>query len=374
LSLTPDQRQLLDLKNQGLTRKQIGDVLGISARAVKARLERARAWANAPTALTSGAAAIGADTPASVVWTKTHKDGSVTYSVQHSSGNAKPSIDTIIDEIEDRFKALPAVLLAPPQKAQPSDLLTFYALADIHMGMRAWGAETGEDYDTEIASARVTDGMQRLVSSGPQSGQALIVSIGDTLHANDQTNMTPASRHVLDVDTRHHRTLDAAIETFAAAVDLAAQKHALVTFCILPGNHDHDAYRCIMFAMRERYRACPHVSIVTSPMEFFVHDFGRVMIACHHGHKAKAERLVMDAADRWPEMWGRTRHRYYFTGHLHHHKAADIGGMAWEQLRAVSAKDAYASSHAFSARARMQAIVFDGQQGEIERHSVGFGL
>lgn len=153
---------------------------------------------------------------------------------------------------------------------------------------------------------------------------------------------------------------------------MAAQKHRKVTFCILPGNHDKDSYRAIMFAMRERYRTSPRIDIVATPMEFFVHEFGKCMIACHHGDKAKATRLVLDAADRWPEMWGRTRFRHYYTGHLHHHKSEDIGGMTWTQLRAVTAKDAYASGHSYSARSQMVAYVFDKERGEIAQHKVNF--
>ena len=91
-----------------------------------------------------------------------------------------------------------------------------------------------------------------------------------------------------------------------------------------------------------------------------------MLLAAHHGDKAKANRLVLNLADRWPEMWGRTRHRFLFTGHLHHHKSEDIGGVQWEQLRALTAKvDAYAISHAYSARAQLQGskIVPQGGRG-----------
>jgi hypothetical protein len=66
-------------------------------------------------------------------------------------------------------------------------------------------------------------------------------------------------------------------------------------------------------------------------------------------------------------MWGRTKYRYLFTGHLHHHKSQDLGGVHWEQLRAITAKDAYAASHAYSGRSEMQAITYDRQRGEISR-------
>ena len=363
--MTPEQQQAIDLRNEGYSRSEIASRMGKSEQAVKSLLRRGRKWLNADPAAQKAATVAGSEVLPHSFWIKTD-----THSIYYKT--PKDAVETDIDAISDRFNGLTTATLTPAKSVGNDNLLTFYALADIHLGMRAWGDETGEDYDTDIAAERVSDGINRLVNASPASDEALIVAIGDSLHANDNTNMTPQSKHVLDVDTRHYRTLDIAISMFANAVDMAAQKHPKVTFCILPGNHDRDAYLAILFAMRERYRNIDSVTVVASPMEFFVHEFGKVMIACHHGDKAKAPRLVMDAADKWPEMWGRTRYRYYFTGHLHHHKSEEIGGMTWEQLRAVTAKDAYAVSHAYAARSQMQAIVFNKAHGEIQRHKVGF--
>ena len=101
-----------------------------------------------------------------------------------------------------------------------------------------------------------------------------------------------------------------------------------------------------------------------------MHEFGKVLLAAHHGDKAKADRLVHFLADQFAEMWGRTKHRFLFTGHLHHHKAQDIGGVQWEQLRAVTPRDAFAFSNAYTARAQLQAITFDRNRGEVSRVKV----
>ena len=364
--MTPEQQEVVDLKQSGLSIAQIASKLGITHESAKSRWKRAQKWIDADSAAIEAANAAGSNVIPHSFWLKTDTH-SIYYKTPQDDGKAD-----ILADIEDKFRDLPAVELPSPTKDALCNQMTFYALADIHLGQLSWGDETGEDYDADIARDRVVDGMGRLVNAAPNSETAIIVAIGDTLHANDDSAQTPQSKHSLDVDSRHYKAQDMAIEMFAASVELAAQKHKKVTFCILPGNHDRDSYRAIMFAMRERYRLDDRITIVATPMEFFVHEFGKCMIACHHGDKAKAQRLVLDAADRWPEMWGRTRHRFYFTGHLHHHKSEDIGGMTWEQLRAVTAKDAYASSHAYSARSQAQAIVYHKERGEIARHKVGF--
>lgn len=300
-------------------------------------------------------------------WLK-NKDGDSVYVY---FGKDQQAEDDTLERIREMFHDIPpAPDVSPPVHAH-EDLLTIYPLADAHVGMMAWGKETGEDYDTSLAVKRITDWIGRCVASSPHSSTAVILDVGDLMHADDQMNQTPRSKHVLDVDTRYYRTIEVTIAALAAAIELALQKHERVIVRILPGNHNPHSYVAILFALAERYRYQPRVEVQKVPGEFFIHQFGRNLIAAHHGDKAKAEQLVLFLADEHPEIWGATRHRYLFTGHLHHHKSADIGGVVWEQLRALTARDAYAVSHAYSARAQLQAITLHKDRGEVQRVKVG---
>jgi hypothetical protein len=127
----------------------------------------------------------------------------------------------------------------------------------------------------------------------------------------------------------------------------------------------------VLFALAERYRENPRIELQKVPGEFFVHQFGKCLLAAHHGDKAPPQRIVMFLADSYAETWGKTLHRYLFTGHRHHSKIEDVGGVLVEQLRAMTAKDAYAVANAYSARAQLQAITFHRTMGEIERAKIG---
>ena len=278
--------------------------------------------------------------------------------------------EDVLERIREAFEGIePAPLVSPPDTIN-ADLCTVYPIADAHIGLMAWHRETGSDYDTAIACDRVRNWVAQCVAASPPSGTAIILDIGDLFHANDDTYQTPRSKHVLDVDTRMFRTLDIGIATLAGAVESALTKHQTVHVRILPGNHDSTIYLAVMFALSERYREDPRVIVHKEPSEFFLFEFGRVMIAAHHGDKARADRLVHFVADEFAEAWGRTKYRMLFTGHLHNHKSQDIGGMKWEQLRALAERDTYAVSHAYSGRAQLQAITYDRSRGEVRRVSV----
>jgi len=380
--MTPKQREAVEAVEKYGNQTKAAEALGIARSTLQDRLGHAMKYQEADPAIQGAMSEVGMQ-DAGVLhsgWIKT--DGASMYFQMPRDEETPEDIAERIKEALTDVKPIPTVEAPENQKA---DLLTLYPLPDAHLGQYSWSEETGENYNADIASERILDGIGQCMASTPPSGEAVIVAMGDLLHANDQTNQTPMSKHQLDVDTRHFRNIDTAISTLAATVDAALEKHVKVSVVVQPGNHDPSAYMGVLFALAERYRDNPRVAVQRKPGEFFVREFGNCLIASHHGDKAKAERMVMFLADQWAEMWGRTKHRFLFTGHLHHHKSQDIGGCQWEQLRAITAKDAhamahalraitakdaYAVAHAYSARAEMQAITYHRERGEISRVKV----
>lgn len=320
-------------------------------------------------AVNGAMAAVNTGLIPSVAWIKTKPtDDAPGYSVM-----LRPAEQTPEDVAQAIRGILEGMAPAPPATMRvqcDEDLLTVYPLADVHIGMMSWGRETGEDYDTAIAADRVRSWVGRAVDASPSSAEAVILDVGDLTHADDQTNQTPRSKHILDVDSRHFRTLEVTITTLAYAVEYALRKHSKVTVRILPGNHNPTSYLAVLFALAERYRNEPRVDVQKVPGEFWVHRFGDCLLAAHHGHGGKPERMVFFLADEYAQIWGQTKHRFLWTGHMHHLKAADIGGVQWEQLRAVTARDAHSISNAYSARAQLQAITLHKRLGEVLRVKV----
>ena len=345
--------------------------LGMNYNTFKSRLKTAKSMGmHTDPSVRAGMAAMGMTQvpPGGWIKSKPDPDTGLSYSYRFQTDQADAS--SLTDDIRAAFEGMePAALVAAPLY-HDADLITVYPLADIHFGLMSWGRETGEAWDTNSASDRVRQWIGRAVDASPASSLAVIIDCGDLTHADDQKNQTPTSKHALDVDTRHFRTLEVTIAALSYAVEYTLRKHAKVVVRILPGNHNPTAYLAVMFALAERYRNEERVEVQKVPGEFWVYQFGNCMLAAHHGHGAKPERMVFFLADEYATIWGQTKHRFLWTGHLHHLKSADIGGVQWEQLRAVSARDAYAVSHAYTARAQLQAITFHRHLGEIQRVKV----
>jgi len=348
------------------TIKGVARELGVHPTTVSAalRIDRRR-----DPAMQGAMDAIGTDMVPSIAWIKTQATAdSPGYSVMLRQAIEDP--ETTAERVKEALAGIDALPEVPAPAYTDADLCTLYPIADVHVGMRAWAKEVGEAYDTDMATERLVSWVGQCVAASPASHTAIVLDVGDLTHADDHSNQTPRSGHVLDVDTRHFRTLDATIQAMAICTELALAKHQRVIVRILPGNHNINSYMAIMFALAERFKDNERVSVQKAPGEFFVYEFGKVLLAAHHGDKAKADRMVHFLADQYAEMWGRTKHRFLFTGHLHHHRSQDIGGVQWEQLRAVTPRDAYAFSNSYTARAQLQAITFDRNRGEISRVKV----
>ncbi|MEP2955508.1 MAG: hypothetical protein ABJO84_14760 [Sulfitobacter sp.] len=274
---------------------------------------------------------------------------------------------SLIDGLQDAFSGIPAATPANPPANVMDDLCSLYPLMDVHFGMQAWGRETGEtNYDMKTAAGDMSYAFDKLDALTPASKQAVLVIGGDFFHADDERAETPQSKHKLDVDGRHWKVLNDGVALIAKVIDRLSEKHSDVLVRVLRGNHDIHAHLVLTFALAERYRDSDRVTVEKEPRDLFMMQWGKCLIAGHHGDKAKPDRLAMYLSDVCP-FWSDTRHRHIFTGHIHHDSAKDLGPMRWESLRAFCPPDSYAASMGYGGRRAIQSITFHKQDGIVLR-------
>jgi hypothetical protein len=249
--------------------------------------------------------------------------------------------------------------------------MAIYPIGDAHFGMLSWAAETGEDFDLQIAERHLTQAMSHLVDIAPPAQRALIVNVGDFLHADGYVSRTPTSGHALDTDTRWPKVLRVAIRVLVRAVDLALAKHEHVDLINQPGNHDPQSAIMLALCLEAYYRNEPRVTIDTTPAPRRYREFGTNLIGVTHGHTTKAKDLGLLMAAEVPEMWGRAKHRSWICGHIHHEVKKEFVGVTVETFNTLAAKDAWHNEQGYNSRRQMSLIVLDKTYGEIVRHRVG---
>jgi hypothetical protein len=286
-------------------------------------------------------------------WIKTRED---------TTGN-------LVEALQDAFKEYRGgARIEPAPQYVNADLLTVYPLADLHLGMHSWGRETGESYDLKIAVKRARQMMSYLIGQSQPSKEALILDLGDLFHMNDQKNMTPRSGHILDVDGRWPKVLAAGVRLMMDMIEMALQRHEIVRFRALPGNHDPDAAIALTVALSVFYEDHPRVIIDDNPSLIFYHRFGKVLLGASHGHTMKPDRMAMAMASDCPEDWGMTIWKAFFFGHIHHESAKEIGPVRVESFNTIAAKDAHAHGGGYRSGQALTAITYHRELGEIGRH------
>jgi len=255
--------------------------------------------------------------------------------------------------------------------AVSDDLLTVYPLADFHLGMHAWGKETGEDYDIKIAGTLLREALTDLVLSAPASKTAVVLNLGDFFHSDDDSKRTRRSGAELDVDTRYARVLKLGIDLTIWAVDTALEVHESVIYRALPGNHDPYAALALALAVAKYFEKEPRVTVDLDPSRFWVFQFGSVMLAATHGDTIKPDDFPGFAAARWPKIWGATTtgKRFAFFGHVHHRSrgGGEKHGMIWETFQTLAPKDAWHAAAGYVSGRSMSALVYHKDKGEMLR-------
>lgn len=361
--MTPEQKRVYDGWLSGKTVREMASILNISYECAKSRFKRAKKWAEADPSAQTAMAAAGAHVQPHSYWIK--KDGVSAY-FQTPKDDAQSDM---IERVADAFKDIPAYV-AQDSTFTHSDLLTVYPVADAHCGMLAWGRETrGPDYDLDLFKSDFITSMDRLSSRVPQSGHALLVFAGDTLHTPDSKNKTPAHGHILDVDGRFEKIVDVAVEAITHTIDMLAQKHARVSVVVVRGNHCEDSHIILKLALKQRYRNVDRIDFPVvhgaDKSEIFWMKHGKNLIAVHHGDRARPEKLAMIVADKcgfWDEC---TASRVILTGHLHHLRTLDLVGATHFTMRAFAPADQHGAN--YGGVRGLQAMTFDPKYGLVSQ-------
>lgn len=357
--MTPSQKQALELRNQGMSRKDIAETMGRSVSSVRMLLERARKKVDPATQ--EAMKAVGTNLVPRVMWAKTHKDGSTTYSALLSEEGEDKSL---IDRVKEAFTDIPAAPVVPAPSVNANEFLTIYPVMDSHFGMRAWSKATAyQDYDLELAAKDMKDAFDDVLPFSLKGSDAVIILGGDTLHCDDGTNETPASGHKLDVDGRFVHAADVAVNAISHAIDRLLAHHRIVRVRVLRGNHDPSAHIILWAAFKQRYRNNPRLIVEDIERDLYSIEWGRSLIAAHHGDRGfNPNKLALHIADTVP-YWSKCKDRHALTGHIHHDSMKDLGGIKWWSLRAFCPPDEYGSG--FTSRRALQVLTFSKIKGHV---------
>lgn len=261
------------------------------------------------------------------------------------------------------------------KKYKNSDLLTVYPMGDPHFGLYAWNEETeGGDFDLSIAERDLCEAMDRLVASSPASENALIINLGDFFEADNMQGETMRSKNKLDTDTRWLKVLRTGIRALIRCIQAALTKHKHVSVICAIGNHDDHSSMFLMTILSHLFEKEKRLTIFDAPTIKHYFHWESILIGVHHGHTIKMKELVAQMPYDRPAEFHASKHRYWWTGHIHQDRKIEEQGVLVESARTLAARNAWAASIGYRSGRDAKAVVYHKDFGEVERHTVSVDM
>jgi hypothetical protein len=280
------------------------------------------------------------------------------------------------DEVEQRLRDAFDALKQSIPKAKPTgqtkakrsqDLMNFHVLTDYHLGSKAWREEAGEDWDLPIAEDLLVRWFTCAIENAPPAAIGVLAQLGDFLHWDGYDAVTPASKHLLDADTRFQKLVRIAIRSTRRIVHMMLQKYDRVHLIMADANHDPASGAWLREMFAAFYEDEPRITVDNSADTYYCLEHGQTSLFFHHGHKRKPNAVDDVFVAKFREVFGRTKYSYAHLGHMHHDLKLETNLMTVEQHRTMAAKDAYAARGGWMSGRGAPVITYSSRFGEVGR-------
>ncbi len=300
------------------------------------------------------------------------EDGNPVRQWVKSQTDEQRQFEILIERLESAQEGLPRFKATAGPKGSDEQLLTLITITDFHLGMYAYEAETGDDWDVGIARDVFLNSIADMVKAAPKSKVGILCQLGDFLHWDGILSVTPQSGHILDADTRYGKLVELAMSVMTEAVHMMLRKFEKVVVVSAEGNHDISGSIWLRKHIKHLFSDEDRLSVIDNDFPYYAYLHGETMLGFHHGHKVKLAQLhkLFASEPRFREMWGNANCTYIHTGHYHHERVVEDGGAIAEMHPTLSGRDAYAARGGWVSRRGAKSITYHKSDGEVARMTV----
>jgi len=287
-------------------------------------------------------------------------------------GDKERQHEIMLLAIEETHKNYKPFKPSPKVKHTDKDLLSLITITDFHLGMYAWEAETGDDWDVNISKRVFLNAIADMIEAAPKAHTGFLCQLGDFLHFDGITAVTPMSGHILDADTRYSKLVELTIEIMTQAVQMMLKKFGKVVIVQAEGNHDMSGSIWLRKHIKYVFSKDDRVEVIDNEFPYYAYLHGEILLGFHHGHKKKMAQLpkLFASEPRFRKLWGKATQAYIHTGHMHHERVVEDMGAIVEQNPSLSTRDAYSARGGWVSARGAKVITYHTKLGEVHRTTV----
>jgi hypothetical protein len=307
---------------------------------------------------------------------------------------AQETLQQVVEDMKAHTPVYAPVFFGPRYLSETEEpCLQVLSLRDPHVGMLAWGKETGAPYETDIATRDYGDAVDYLLRFGSlYNVQRILYPVGDDLMHVDGSapggtrgGATTAGTQQ-DIDSRLPRIFTAARRAVVAAID-KARLVAPVDVVIVPGNHDRQTMYKLGEVLQAWYRNDDRVTVRNDPRKRHFYgwpvdgpDLYANAFMMTHGEEYRRQRdsLPLIFATECPaDLWVRAKSREIHTGHNHINlegrytptsEANETRGIRTRSLPGLTPEDSWHTDEGYKHRRAATTLVYRATGGILGLH------
>ena len=277
-------------------------------------------------------------------------------------------LELLASRLEQRFEQttseyLPARLSVREAKAPWAAVIS---PTDFHWGSYA-PTFSKDPYNRTIARQRLFHSSEELVSRMAMRGrpECLYIALGGDGLDIDNIQSTTTRGTPQSVDGSPEELAWTWVMLCRDYIDFMRQLCPVKVFCI-PGNHDRYTTTLLRAAMAGWFSTAEDVEIIEAMTTRQYVVYGSNLISFLHGDIGKVKDWPAIVAGEVPEMWGLTKNRFIFTGHLHtERELPTFGDVVVYRMPSLTGTDAWHHRHGYKSRKALIAYIVDKERGVI---------
>lgn len=256
----------------------------------------------------------------------------------------------------------------PKRKTVSCDEVDVFIMpSDLHVGKYGWADEVGADYGIEKTRERLMSAMDDLQEKVARfcKPRRIITGVGsDWYHVDNYAGGTTRGTRQ-DVDGTTSRMIK---EGYELKVDFIERLREIapVDLYAMGGNHDLVLSYCLLLMMQAHYRHTPDVGVHSSPAARSYTRAGKTLVGISHSEDTKHKDLPSLMCTEQREMWGKTTHGVWFTGHWHADITTEMRGTKVHVIPSLAGTDRWHARNGYVGNNKiLPAYVLHHEHGEI---------
>lgn len=250
------------------------------------------------------------------------------------------------------------------------DIIPWIQVGDAHIGMLAHEAESGADFNVEIAVRELCAAFKIVIDEIRPCERLVINDLGDSTHFENTAKRTENGGNQLDGE-RPRLMIRAVSKVMRFVIDLALTKARVVDVITNQGNHSRFGDFWLNEMLEVAYADTDRVNVIDNESVFTGYRMGNTLVMTHHSDKCGPDKLAEVMQSDFQQDFAETTFHYIDIGHIHHKMTAkERNGIVIESWNTLARGDKWHKEKGYRARQSMSVVYRSRTYGERHRSIV----